>query len=131
MLRKICLNGTLPFGVEHPWKGSPSRPDSHAQIARWSTTEHVARVPHAWSHGSLHFWPIQAKVAGHSALMVHSGRQFGGAPMKPDWQLHAGVSPEFTQIEFGPHGDGWQGFVVISGGGAVNENHKLQVSKQK
>lgn len=96
----------LPFGDEQPWKGSPSRPGSQAQLARWSTAVQTARGPQACTQGSLHFCATQASVAGHSALIVHSGLQLGGAPMKLGWQLHAGISPDFTHIEFGPHGDG-------------------------
>lgn len=100
---------------EHPWNGSPSKPGSQAHVALWSTTEHTACRPQACTHGSLHFWDTQANAAGHSALIVHSGRQLGGAPIKPGWQLHAGISPELIHIELGPHGDGWHGSMGISG----------------
>lgn len=99
----------LPFGREQPWNGSPSSPGSHAQVARWSTTAHMALGPHACSQGSLHRSETHANAAGHSALIVHSGRQLGGLPIYPDWQLHAGISPDFTQMEFGPQGDGSHG----------------------
>lgn len=107
------LQKYLRLGGEQPWNGSPSKPGSQAQVARWSTTEQTALWPQACSQGFLHLCETQANVAGHSALIVHSGRQFGGAPIKVGWQLHAGVSCDFTHIEFGPHGDGWHGSIVI------------------
>lgn len=44
---------------------------------------------------------------------MHSGRQFGGAPLYSGKQAHKGLSPFTLQIEFGPHGDGSHGFTGI------------------
>lgn len=41
---------------------------------------------------------------------MHSGRQFGARPIYPGKQEHAGVSPTILHCEFGPHGEGIQGF---------------------
>ena len=46
----------------------------------WLITLHCAPDPHDPGHGSLHFSRIQARLLGHSGLMVHSGLQFGGLP---------------------------------------------------
>lgn len=49
---------------------------------------------------------MHAKLFEHSVLETHSGRQFGGAPMKSLKQEQDGVSPIGLHSEFGPHGDG-------------------------
>lgn len=36
----------------------------------------------------MHFWLTQASLSGHSELVIHSGLQVGGVPMKPGTQLH-------------------------------------------
>lgn len=67
-------------------------------------TKHSAFWPHDPGHGSLHFVSMQAKVLAHSELIVHSGRQEGGAPMKPSRQTHAATSPIALHFALGPHG---------------------------
>lgn len=42
--------------------------------------------------------------------MTHSGLQFGGRPMKFGRQEQAGTFPSTLQCEWGPQGDGIQGF---------------------
>lgn len=37
---------------------------------------------------------------------MHSGRQFGGLPMKFGKHEHDGESPDTLHSEFGPQGDG-------------------------
>lgn len=44
-------------------------------------TEHVAYKPQDPGQGSLHFSRMQALLLVHSELIVHSGLQFGGAPI--------------------------------------------------
>ena len=53
---------------------------------------------------------MHALVDGHSGLIVHSGRQFGGVPMYPVKHEQAGLSPLTAHSAFGPQGEGWQGF---------------------
>lgn len=43
-------------------------------------TWHLADTPQEPGHGSLHFSRMHAWLLGHSELIVHSGRQFGGLP---------------------------------------------------
>lgn len=47
------------------------------------TTEQMAEMPQEPGQGSRHFSLIQAKFEGQSALIVHSGLQFGGEPIYP------------------------------------------------
>lgn len=58
----------------------------------------------------MHLLFIQARCDGQSGLIIHSGRQLGGAPMYEDKQEHDGLFPVVIHCEFGPHGDGTQGF---------------------
>lgn len=60
--------------------GSPVKPSKHEQTGMWLSTLQTAPTPQEPGHGSLHFSRMQAKLLGHSALKVHSGRQFGGLP---------------------------------------------------
>lgn len=48
-------------------------------------------------------------MLGHSGLIVHSGRQFGGVPIKLAKQEQEGAPPISRHCEFGPHGDGKHG----------------------
>jgi hypothetical protein len=54
---------------------------------------------------------MHAKLLEHSELLTHSGRQLGGEPTYSFKHEHDGESPIGRHSEFGPHGDGWQGFV--------------------
>lgn len=56
-------------------------------------TRHSAFRPHVPGHGSLHFRLMQAKWLAHSLLLIHSGRQFGGEPIKSGKQEQEGESP--------------------------------------
>lgn len=60
--------------------GSPVYPAGHEQLGVWLMTLHIAPTPQDPGHGSIHFSLIQALLLGQSALMAHSGRQFGGEP---------------------------------------------------
>lgn len=82
------------------------------QIGLWLTTRHCASRPHAPGHGSWHFMLTQALDGGHSELEIHSGRQSGGTPSKPDWQEQTGWEPTGLQTLFGPHGEGSQGLTT-------------------
>lgn len=66
---------------------------------------------------------MQALSLVHSALIVHSGRQFGGEPIYLDRHEQDGISLMLLQTEFGPHGDGTQGFLINvrigTGSGAI------------
>jgi len=52
---------------------------------------------------------MQARVDGQSGFIIHSGRQFGGAPIYDGKHEHDGLFPEAIHWEFGPHGEGTQG----------------------
>lgn len=81
-------------------------------IAVWLTTRHSAFAPQTPGHGSRHFWLRQANAFEHSPFDTHSGRQFGGDPMKVLRQEHDGESPITRHSELGPQGDGTHGFVT-------------------
>lgn len=57
---------------------------------------------------------MQTISLGHSALITHSGLQFGGLPIYVDMQEQDGVFPCATHWECGPHGEGMQGFAITS-----------------
>jgi len=73
-------------------------------------TLHCAFCPQVPGQGSLHFIFLHAKWYGHSPLLMHSGLQFGGEPIKSGKQEHDGCCPFTWHCEFGPHGDGTHGF---------------------
>lgn len=56
-------------------------------------TEHLVLIPHEPGHGSRHLLVMQASWLLHSALMEHSGLQFGGLPMNVAKQEHDGDVP--------------------------------------
>lgn len=103
----------------HCENGSPIYPFGHLHKGEWLTTWHSAFGAHDPGQGSLHFILIQAKLYGHSLLVMHSGLQFGGDPMNCGRQEHAGDSPWTLHCEFGPHGDGTQGFPTYCGTSAA------------
>lgn len=65
---------------------------------------------------------MHARILAQSECIEHSGRQFGGLPTKVGRHEHDGVFPISRHSEFGPHGDGIQGF--ISGGGGSSKREK-------
>uniref|UniRef100_A0A1A9ZCR4 Uncharacterized protein n=1 Tax=Glossina pallidipes TaxID=7398 RepID=A0A1A9ZCR4_GLOPL len=69
--------------------------------------------PQEPGHGSLHCSFIHAVLLGHSALMVHSGRQFGGIPTYCNKQLQEASSFTILHCEYGPHGEGMHGFLGL------------------
>lgn len=100
----------------HCSNGSPTYPLGQVQIGLWLNVLHSAPRPQVPSHGFRHFWFIQANCWSHSLLVTHSGRQFGGWPMKSGWHEHVGRSPITRQMLWLPHGLGSQG---LAGGNAV------------
>jgi hypothetical protein len=72
-------------------------------------TVHIALKPHEPGHGSRHLLLIQALLLGHSELMEHSGRQFGGEPIYVDKHEQEGDPLISRHCENGPQGDGLQG----------------------
>lgn len=89
-------------------------------------TLHTAPKPHDPGHGSLHFSLKHALLLTHSALITHSGRQFGGFPVYSDKQEHDGDPPISLHCEKGPHGEGTHGslYTGVAAGteGTVNKN---------
>ncbi|KAI9586453.1 hypothetical protein GQX74_002300 [Glossina fuscipes] len=64
-----------------------------------------------------------------SALLTHSGLQFGGIPINSFKQLQEGFSPLARHSEFAPQGDGWQGsFSLFDNSGKTKDkaNFKLE-----
>lgn len=51
-------------------------------------------------------------------LLTHSGLQFGGELINPFMHVHVGELLITWHCEFGPHGDGWQGFIGFVGSSA-------------
>lgn len=96
-------------------------PCGHTQLGVWLTTRHSAKEPHAPTQGSPHLLLMHAKWFAHSLLLVHSGRQFGGAPINSGIQVHDGDSLMAWQIAFGPQGEGKQGFICGGISSAENE----------
>ena len=78
-LNGSCLRGG-GFGKQLV-KGSPVYPSGQVHTGVWLMTVHWAPAPHDPGHGSRHLSLMHALLLGHSELMLHSGRQFGGTPM--------------------------------------------------
>lgn len=62
-------------------KGSPVYPEIQIQTGECFTTVQVVLDPQDPGQGSLHFSFWHARFPGHSALIVHSGLQFGERPI--------------------------------------------------
>lgn len=92
-------------------------------------TVHLAPTPQDPGHGSLHFSRIQAKLLAHSELIVHSGRQFGGLPIKLPTHEHEGDPPISRHCELGPQGDGKHGSIYTGGWGGGDGAKKLTTLK--
>jgi hypothetical protein len=82
-------------------------------------TLQLAPAPQEPGQGSLHFSRMQAKLLGHSELMVHSGRQFGGEPVYVGRQEQEGEPPTSRHCEFAPQGLGTHGFTTTGLGGST------------
>lgn len=59
---------------------SPSYPGVQEQTGICLITLQIAFSPQAPGQGSIQRSFLQALLLGHSAFIVHSGRQFGGRP---------------------------------------------------
>lgn len=66
----------------------------------------MAFSPHVPSHGLIHLFREHDWLMGHSALTTHSGRQFGGLPMKLCEHEQDGKPFTALHTALGPHGDG-------------------------
>lgn len=110
MLRKQNEKWYLPRTGVQPLNGSPVYWSLHLHDGVWLITVHWVLVPHDPSQGSTHLWLMQARLAGHSGFIVHSGRQFGDVPRYVGKHEQAGLSLITLHSAFGPHGVGMHGF---------------------
>jgi hypothetical protein len=104
----------------HLSKGFPINPGGQVQIGLCLSTTHWALIPQLPGHGSWHWVLIQAKLAGQSSCLTHSGLQpsvLKGSPCIPGKQEQRACKiPGFTvQWVFLPQGEGLQGSVGILG----------------
>lgn len=87
-------------------------------MGTWFRTRQYAFTPHRPGQGSWHLRLIQALSVGQSALIWHSGRQFGGLPIISGRQEHWQRSPiVLGGLLLGPQGFGSQGSASIGSGG--------------
>lgn len=94
--------------------GSPVKPSRHEHMGLWLIVSHLVLVPHNPGQGSLHLFLMHAWLKAHSALTVHSGRQFGGLPRKEGKQVQTLVLSITRHLLLGPQGDGSQGRLMTS-----------------
>lgn len=80
----------------------------------WLIVWHLALEPHNVRQGSPHLYEMHARLKAHSALTVHSGRQFGGPAThwKSGKQVQTLVPSTTRHKLFGPHGEGSQGLLM-------------------
>lgn len=115
--KSIILNRNNPLRSwgEHLTKGSPWYPFLQEHIGACEITRQLALMPQTFDseQGSTQrlFW--HALDRSHSELLTHSGRQEGGEPIIDGRQEQIGwlLGPSL-HWEFGPHGDGWHGFLL-------------------
>lgn len=115
----------LPTIIMHWLNGSPVYPDLQVQVGMWFCTLQSVFEPQDPIHGSLHLSDIQDNVEGQSEFTAHSGRQLGGDPMKFTRQEQDGCSPIGLHSEFGPQGDGTQGFIGFGASSGFTESIKF------
>lgn len=118
-------SGHLRCLAMHWTNGSPVKSFEQMHDGTWFTTWHSAFEPQEPEQGSLHLRSIHAKWLPHSLLLIHSGLQFGGAPINSGLQEHDGELLTTWQTAFGPHGDGWHWLVGCTGSSAFQKTHKL------
>jgi len=94
--------------------GSPVKLGGHEHMGLWLIVSHLALEPHNVRQGSLHLYEMHARLKAHSALTVHSGRQFGGLAThwKSGKQVQTLVLFTIRHKLLGPHGDGSQGLLM-------------------
>ena len=90
------------------------------QIGMWFRTRHLAFIPHNPGQGSWQWRVIQASSVGQSELIVHSGLQLGGEPIKSGRHEQSHRSPFCLFLLFNPQGSGSQGSSTITGAMAVS-----------
>lgn len=78
-------------------------------------------TPQIPSQGFAHFLLMQAWLLRQSSLLIHSGLQFGGDPINSGIQLQEGECPITWHSALGPHGDGSQRFIGVSGRNSYSE----------
>lgn len=96
--------------------GSPVKPGEHEHMGLWLIVWHLVLEPHNLEprQGSLHLFEMHAKLKAHSALTVHSGRQFGGLPKKEGKQVQTLVLSTTRHKLLSPQGDGSQGLLITA-----------------
>lgn len=114
---------SLGRGVQLAY-GSPSWPSKHEQIGWWFCVVQRALNPHAPRHGSWQRCPMHARFDGHSWWMIHSGRQFGGAPSIPMAHEQTARWSSSRHSELAPHGLGIHGWAFFEGPIATRTRNK-------
>lgn len=111
--------------------GSPVKPGRQEQVGAWLITLHSAFIPHVPGQGSLHLLFIQALLRSQSLLTTHSGLQpVYGSPKYSDKHAQDPAPFRSLHIAFAPHGDGLQGSLGVSVGGARRKIMKrIQIVK--
>lgn len=103
--------------MTHLTNGSPWYPSLHVQIGAWDITRQFEFTPQTLEsvHGSTQWLFRHALDRSHSELLTHSGRQEGGEPVMDGRQEQIGCpfGPS-RHWEFGPQGEGWQGFLYTA-----------------
>lgn len=84
--------------------------------------------PQEPGQGSRHLLLMHANWLLHSALIVHSGLQFGGEPMKLAKHVHDGDLLIAWHKAFGPQGDGRHGLISISFGAKISIINYINVN---
>lgn len=110
------INVSLRGISKQAMNGSPVKLDGHEHIGLWLIVSHLALEPHNLEprQGSLHLFEMHARLKAHSALTVHSGRQFGGLLKKVGKQVQTLVPPTTRHKLLGPQGDGSQRLLTAS-----------------
>ena len=100
--------------------GSPENPLLQIQEGLWFLTLQYAFWPQTPGQGSLHFCCIQARLSGHSELIVHSGlHSMYGFPLNPGKQEQDAAEFLSRHSALIPHGEGLQGSITSGRGGGA------------
>lgn len=88
----------------------PIKGEEQLQSGLWLIALHDAPNPHTFcKQGLVHLLLMHALSFGQSELSIHSGRHpviLLGTPCKPGRHLQIAFPAIFSQIVFGPQGDG-------------------------